>query len=58
MTYGYGAPRDPTDVVGRRIFAYVIDILLAAGAKTDLYPEMKGYIDEIYRRAGRSDRRV
>jgi uncharacterized RDD family membrane protein YckC len=28
MTYGYGAPRDPTDVVGRRIFAYVIDILL------------------------------
>jgi len=28
MTYGYGASRDPTDVVGRRIFAYVIDILL------------------------------
>jgi ankyrin repeat protein len=42
----------PFDRAGRD-YPAVIDILIAAGAKADLYPEMKGYIDEIYRRAGR-----
>ena len=43
---------DPEDLA-RRDYPAVIHVLLAAGAKDDLYPEMKGYIDEIYRRAGR-----
>jgi hypothetical protein len=29
----------------------VIDMLIAAGARTDLYPEMQKYIDNVYRRA-------
>ena len=28
----------------------VIDMLIAAGARTDLYPEMQKYIDNVYRR--------
>jgi hypothetical protein len=43
---------DPFDRAGRD-YPAVIDILLAAGAKADLYPKMQGYIDEIYRRSGR-----
>jgi ankyrin repeat protein len=43
---------DPFDRAGKD-YPAVIDILLAAGAKADLYPKMQGYIDEIYRRGGR-----
>jgi len=43
---------NPHDRVGRDYTA-VIDILIAAGARTDVYPKMESYIDEIYRRAGR-----
>ena len=43
---------DPFDRAGKD-FPAVIDILVAAGAKADLYPKMQGYIDEICRRAGR-----
>jgi hypothetical protein len=32
----------------------VIDALAAAGARTDVYPEMRKDIQEVYRRAGRS----
>jgi hypothetical protein len=44
---------DPIDLA-QRDYPAVIDILIAAGARTDLYPKMAGYIDEIYRRAGRA----
>ena len=50
LWYAYNV--NPRDRAGRD-YPAVIDILLAAGAKADVYPEMKGYIDEIYRRAGR-----
>ena len=43
---------DPGDLAGRD-YPAIIDVLLAAGARDDLYPKMKEYIDEIYRRAGR-----
>ena len=42
----------PEDLAGRD-YPAIIDVLLAAGARDDLYPKMKEYIDEIYRRAGR-----
>ena len=38
----------------RRDYPAVIDALIAAGARTDLYPEMKQYIDEVYRRKGKT----
>jgi hypothetical protein len=41
-----------------RDYPAVIDALIAAGARTDLYPEMEQYIDEVYRRAGKVRRRV
>jgi hypothetical protein len=44
---------DPANAA-HRDYPAVIDMLLAAGAKDDLYPEMKGHIDEVYRRAGRT----
>jgi ankyrin repeat protein len=31
----------------------VIDALIAAGAKTDVHPDMQKYIQDVYRRAGR-----
>ena len=34
----------------------VIDALIAAGAKTDLYPEMQKHIDGVYRRAAKERR--
>ena len=43
---------DPVDLAAKD-YPAIIDVLLAAGAKEDLYPKMKQYIDEIYRRAGR-----
>lgn len=30
MAYGYAPPRDPTEVIGRRIFAYLIDVVAVA----------------------------
>ena len=36
-----------------RDYPAVIDALIAAGAKTDLYPEMEQYIDKVYRTAGK-----
>jgi hypothetical protein len=39
-----------------RAYPAVIDILIAAGAKTDVYPEMEQHIDEVYRRAGKKRR--
>lgn len=39
--------------LARRDYPAVIDALLAAGARADLQPEMKGWIDEVYNRAGR-----
>ena len=35
----------------QRDFPAVIDALVAAGARADLYPEMRSYLDEVYRRA-------
>lgn len=35
----------------QRDFPAVIDALVAAGARTDLYPEMRKYMDHVYRRA-------
>lgn len=43
---------DPADLAARD-YPAIIDVLLAAGARDDLYPKMKEYIDEIYRRDGR-----
>jgi ankyrin repeat protein len=43
---------DPADLA-RRDYPAVIDALVAAGARTDVYPEMERYINEVYRRAGR-----
>ena len=40
----------------RRDFPAVIDALVLAGARTDLYPEMPGYLDRVYRRAGSGGR--
>lgn len=37
----------------RNDYPAVIDTLIAAGARTDLYPEMQKYIDGVYRRAGK-----
>ena len=39
-----------------RDYPAVIDALIAAGARTDLYPEMEKYIDEVYRKAGKKRR--
>ena len=39
-----------------RDYPAVIDALIAAGARTDLYPEMERYIDEVYRKAGKKRR--
>lgn len=41
------------DDLAHRDYSAVIDLLLEAGARDDLYPKMKEYINEIYRRAGR-----
>ncbi|MGQ0714550.1 MAG: ankyrin repeat domain-containing protein [Gemmatimonadaceae bacterium] len=38
----------------RNDYPAVIDFLITAGARADLYPEMSTYISEVYRRAGRS----
>ena len=43
---------DPTELT-RTDYPAVIDALIAAGARTDLYPRMREYIDGVYRRAGR-----
>jgi hypothetical protein len=43
---------NPEDLAARD-YPTIIDMLLAAGARDDLYPKMKEYIDEIYRRGGR-----
>ena len=37
----------------RRDYPAVLDILIAAGARTDIYPEMEKYISGVYRRAGK-----
>ena len=37
-----------------REHAAILDALIAAGARTDVYPGMGEHIDEVYRRAGRS----
>jgi hypothetical protein len=37
--------------LARNDYPAVIDTLIAAGAKTDLYPEMQKFIDGVYRRA-------
>jgi hypothetical protein len=42
--------------LARRDYPAVIDALIAAGARTDLYPEMQKYIDGMYRRAGKEPR--
>jgi hypothetical protein len=39
-----------------RDYPAVIDALIAAGARTDLYPEMEKYIDEVYRKAEKKRR--
>ena len=39
-----------------RDYPAVIDKLIAAGARTDLYPEMEKYIDEVFRKAGKKRR--
>ena len=39
-----------------RDYPAVINALIAAGAKTDLYPEMEQHIDEVYRKAGKKRR--
>ena len=36
-----------------RDYPAVIDALIAAGARTDLYPKMEQYVDEVYRKAGK-----
>ncbi len=46
---------DPTELA-RNDYPAVIDALIAAGARTDLYPRMQEYIDGVYRRAGRDPR--
>jgi hypothetical protein len=33
-------------------YVRVIDVLIAAGARTDAYPKMVEHIDEVRRRAG------
>jgi hypothetical protein len=33
-------------------YSGIIDTLIAAGARTDLYPEMAKHIDDVRRRAG------
>jgi hypothetical protein len=43
---------DPAEFA-RNDYPAVIDALIAAGAKADLYPRMQEYIDGVYRRAGR-----
>jgi hypothetical protein len=43
---------DPRDM-SNRDYAAVLDLLIAAGARTDVYPEMQEYIDEVYRRGRR-----
>ncbi|MFL5508346.1 MAG: hypothetical protein ACJ79J_02020 [Gemmatimonadaceae bacterium] len=52
----YGTTESHPDDLARRDYPAVIDMLLAAGARDDLYPEMKARIDEVYRRAGRARR--
>ena len=42
----------PTEFA-RSDYPAVIDALIAAGARTDLYPRMQEYIDGVHRRAGR-----
>jgi hypothetical protein len=39
---------DPAEFA-RRDYPAVIDLLIAAGARTDLYPEMQEYISGVYR---------
>ena len=39
-----------------RDYPAVIDTLIAAGARTDLYPEMEKYIEDVYRKAGKKRR--
>lgn len=36
----------------RNDYPTVIDTLIAAGARTDVYPEMQKHIDDVHRRAG------
>lgn len=36
----------------RNDYPAIIDTLIAAGARTDVYPEMPKHIDDVYRRAG------
>ena len=45
----------PEDFAARD-YPAVIDALIAAGANTDLYPEMEQYIDNVYRKAGKKRR--
>jgi hypothetical protein len=33
-------------------YSGIIDTLIAAGARTDLYPEMAKHIDDVHRRGG------
>ena len=44
--------------LARRDYPAVIDSLIAAGARTDLHPEMKGWIAEVYNRAGKDGPRL
>jgi hypothetical protein len=53
LWYAYHA--DPS-TFATRDYPAVIDALIAAGARTDVYPGMQKDIDEVYRRAGKQRR--